>query len=389
MNIDDFISKKVSTMPPSGIRKFFDLASKVEDIISLGVGEPDFITPWNIRETGIYSLEKGYTFYTSNSGLPKLREEICNYLGRKYNLNYLHDEILVTVGASESIDLALRAIINNGDEVIIPEPCFVSYKPCTILAGGVPVVIDTKSENNFKVTSNEILEKITSKTKAIILSYPNNPTGAILDYNDLKKIVDVLKDKDIIVISDEIYSELTYNSKHISIASFPEMKNKTILINGFSKSFAMTGWRLGYSAGNKTIINNMTKIHQYTIMSAPTPSQYAGIEALQNSMSSVGEMTKEYNKRRKIIVEGFNKMGLVCFEPKGAFYVFPSIKKTGLSSEEFAEKLIQKEKVAVVPGNAFGDSGEGFIRCSYAYSLENIMEALKRIEKFVINNCNS
>lgn len=383
MKIEDYISNKVETMPPSGIRKFFDYAVEYDDVISLGVGEPDFITPWNIREQGIYSLEKGYTFYTSNTGLPVLRREICNYLKSRFDLSYNHDQILVTVGGSESIDLALRAIINNGDEVIIPEPSFVSYKPCTILAGGVPVIINTKVENEFRVTPQEIAEAITPKTKAIILSYPNNPTGAVLEYNHLKEIVDLLKDKDILVISDEIYCELSYNCKHTSIANFEEMKDKTIVINGFSKSFAMTGWRLGYTAANKTIIDNMNKIHQYTIMSAPTPSQYAAIEALQNGMDSVGGMAKEYNMRRRIIVDQFNKMGLKCFEPKGAFYVFPCIKSTGLGSEEFAQKLIQSQKVAVVPGNAFGETGEGYIRCSYAYSLENIQEALKRINVFL------
>lgn len=383
MKIEDYISDKVIKMPPSGIRKFFDYAVEIEDVISLGVGEPDFITPWNVRESGIYSLEKGYTFYTSNAGLPVLRTEICKYLQNRFNLHYDQEEIIVTVGGSESIDLALRAIINDGDEVIIPEPCFVSYKPCTMLAGGVPVIINTRAENSFKVTASEIAAAITPKTKAIILSYPNNPTGAVLDYDDYREIVDVLKDKNILVISDEIYCELSYNGKHVSIASFDEMKDKTILINGFSKSFAMTGWRLGYTAAHKSIINNMNKIHQYTIMSAPTPSQYAAIEALQNGMDSVNDMANEYNRRRRVIVDGFNKMGLDCFEPKGAFYVFPSIKKTGLSSEEFAQRLIQSQKVAVVPGNAFGESGEGYIRCSYAYSLENITEALRRIERFI------
>lgn len=384
MSVEHLLSDKIVSIPPSGIRKFFDIVTEMEDAISLGVGEPDFITPWNIRESGIYSLEKGYTFYTSNNGLIKLREEIANYLKRKYKLSYNHkDQIIITVGASEALDIALRAILNDGDEVLIPEPCFVSYRPCTILAGGVPVSICTKIENQFKLTPQEILEKITPKTKALILSYPNNPTGAIMTHDELKALVDVLKDKDIIVISDEIYSELTYEGKHVSIASFPQMKDKTIVINGFSKAFAMTGWRMGYVAGHKDLISAMAKIHQYAIMCAPTFSQYAALEAMQNSDNSVDQMVKEYNRRRRVMVDGFNKMGLQCFEPNGAFYVFPSIKSTGLSSNDFCEKLLLQEKVAVVPGNAFGECGEGFIRCSYAYSVENIMEALKRIEKFV------
>lgn len=384
MIYENMLSDKVVNIPPSGIRKFFDIAAEMEDIISLGVGEPDFTTPWNIRESGIYSLEKGYTFYTSNSGLIKLRIEIANYLERKYNLHYNYkNQITVTVGGSEGIDIALRALINDDDEVLIPEPSFVAYKPCTILAGGIPVSINTKIENNFRLTPEELSDKITPKTKVLILPYPNNPTGAIMTYNDLKQIVEVLKDKDIIVISDEIYSELTYDGSHVSIANFPEMKEKTIVINGFSKTFAMTGWRMGYVAGNANFIGAMTKIHQYAIMCAPTTSQYAAIEALQNSDNAVEEMRKEYNRRRRIMVEGFNNMGLDCFEPKGAFYVFPSIKSTGLSSDSFCEKLLLQEKVAVIPGNAFGDCGEGFIRCSYAYSVEAIIEALKRIERFL------
>ncbi|WAM30556.1 aminotransferase class I/II-fold pyridoxal phosphate-dependent enzyme [Caldicellulosiruptor naganoensis] len=384
-NLEKFLSRSVQSVPPSGIRKFFDIVSEMKDALSLGVGEPDFVTPWSIREMGIYSIEEGHTHYTSNYGLLELRKEISNYLKRRFNLDYpnYRDQILVTVGASEAIDIALRSIINPGDEVLIPEPCFVSYKPCTIFAGGVPVAVPTKAENDFKLRPEDIISKITPRTKALILSYPNNPTGAIMTREDLKELVDVLKDKDIIVISDEIYAELTYEGDHVSVANFPEMKDKTILINGFSKAFAMTGWRLGFVAANEVFIKAMAKVHQYIIMSAPTFSQYAAIEALRNGEAEVEKMREEYNRRRRYMVSRFNKMGLECFEPKGAFYVFPSIKSTGLSSEEFAEKLLYQQKVAVVPGTAFGSCGEGFIRCSYAYSLETIKEALDRIEKFV------
>jgi len=387
VNLERFLSRAVQSVPPSGIRKFFDIVSEMKDALSLGVGEPDFVTPWSIRDMGIYSIEEGHTHYTSNYGLLELRKEISNYLRRRFDLNYpnYREQILVTVGASEAIDIALRSIINPGDEVLIPEPSFVSYKPCTIFAGGVPVEVPTKSENDFKLRAEDIIPKITPRTKALILSYPNNPTGAIMTKEDLKELVDVLKDKDIIVISDEIYAELTYEGEHVSIANFPEMKDKTILINGFSKAFAMTGWRLGFVAANEVFIKAMAKVHQYIIMSAPTFSQYAAIEALRSGAAEVEKMREEYNRRRRYTVSRFNKMGLECFEPKGAFYVFPSIKSTGLSSEQFAEKLLYQQKVAVVPGTAFGSCGEGFIRCSYAYSIETIKEALDRIERFVIN----
>uniref|UniRef100_A0A7C5V485 Aminotransferase n=1 Tax=Caldicellulosiruptor owensensis TaxID=55205 RepID=A0A7C5V485_9FIRM len=386
-NLEKYISKSVQSVPPSGIRKFFDIVSEMKDALSLGVGEPDFVTPWNICEMGIYSIEEGHTHYTSNFGLLELRKEISKYLKDRFDLDYpnYREQILVTVGASEAIDIALRSIIDPGDEVLIPEPCFVSYKPCVIFAGGVPVEIETKPENDFKLRAEDILPKISSRTKAIILSYPNNPTGAIMTKEDLKEIVDILKDKEIIVMSDEIYAELTYEGSHISIANFSEMKERTIVINGFSKAFAMTGWRLGFIAANEVFIKAMAKIHQYIIMSAPTFSQYAAIEALRNGLSEVEKMRDEYNRRRRYMVSRFNKMGLECFEPKGAFYVFPSIKSTGLSSEEFAERLLYEQKVAVVPGTAFGRSGEGFIRCSYAYSIETIKQALDRIEKFILN----
>lgn len=385
MNLDKFLSHSVKSVPPSGIRKFFDIVSEMKDALSLGVGEPDFVTPWDIRETGIYSIEEGHTHYTSNYGLIELRKEISNYLKERFGLDYSNykEQILVTVGASEAIDIALRSIINPGDEVLIPEPSFVSYKPCTIFAGGIPIEVPTQEKNDFKLRVEDLVPKITDRTKALILSYPNNPTGAIMTKEDLKELADFLKDKDIIVISDEIYAELTYEGNHFSIANFPQMKDKTIVINGFSKAFAMTGWRLGYVAANETFIKAMGKVHQYIIMSAPTFSQYAAIEALKNGACEVEKMKNEYDRRRRYMVTRFNQMGLECFEPKGAFYVFPSIKTTGLSSEEFAEKLLYKERVAVVPGNAFGACGEGFIRCSYAYSVETIKEALNRIERFV------
>lgn len=378
------LSQKVVDIKPSGIRKFFDIVTEMKDAISLGVGEPDFDTPWHIREEGIYSLEKGRTFYTSNSGLKELKIEISNYLHRRFELQYDYNhEVLVTVGGSEAIDLALRTMVEDGDEVLIPKPCYVSYDPCTILAGGVPVSIDLKEENEFKLTRDELLSAITDKTKILILAFPNNPTGAIMDYDDLKDIVDVIIDKDLFVISDEIYSELTYSKKHVSIASFPGMKERTIVINGFSKSYAMTGWRLGYATGPENIIYQMTKIHQFAIMCAPTTSQYAAVEALKNGDSDVEMMKDAYDKRRKYLVHAFRKMGLPCFEPYGAFYVFPSIKKFNMTSDEFATKLLMEEKVAVVPGTAFGECGEGFLRISYAYSIDNLKIALERIDKFV------
>ena len=380
----NLIATKVSNLPPSGIRKFFDIASQMEDVISLGVGEPDFDTPWHIREEGIYTLEKGKTIYTSNSGLLELRQEINRYLSRRFNISYdPQDQILVTVGGSEAIDLVLRAVLNPGDEVLIPEPCFVAYKPCTILAGGVPVTITTKAENDFRLMPEELEAAITEKTKVLILPYPNNPTGAIMEKEDLERIVEVLKDRDILVVSDEIYAELTYGREHVSIASLPGMYEKTLVINGFSKAYSMTGWRMGYAAGPKELIAAMTKIHQYAIMCAPTTSQYAGIEALKNGDTAVAEMRESFDSRRKFVVNGFRSIGMDCFEPLGAFYVFPSIQKSGLTSEEFCSRLLYEEKVAVVPGTAFGDCGEGFIRCSYAYSIDNIKEALRRIEKFM------
>ncbi|WHH60725.1 aminotransferase class I/II-fold pyridoxal phosphate-dependent enzyme [Petroclostridium sp. X23] len=384
MKLEQLLSPAVKSIPPSGIRKFFDIVTEMEDAISLGVGEPDFVTPWRVREAGIYSLEKGHTYYTSNWGLIELRKEISAYLSRRFNITYNpKDEVIVTIGGSEAIDLAVRALVSPGDEVLIPEPSFVCYKPCTVLAGGVPVPIVTKAENQFKLTAEELKEKITPKTKLLVIPYPNNPTGGIMTKADLEAIADVIRDTEILVISDEIYAELTYEGTHVSFASLPGMQERTILINGFSKSYAMTGWRLGYAAGHPTIIGAMTKIHQYAIMSAPTTSQYAAIEALKYGDEDIKNMTKEYNYRRRIIVDGFRKMGLDCFEPLGAFYVFPSIQKTGLTSGEFCEKLLYEEKVAVVPGTAFGESGEGFVRCSYAYSIENINEALKRIERFL------
>ena len=384
MNINEKLNKTVCDMKPSGIRKFFDIVATMPDAISLGVGEPDFVTPWHIRDAGIYSLEKGHTYYTSNSGLIELREEICRYLERRFGLKYDYKkETLITVGGSEAIDLAVRALVSPGEEVLIPEPSFVCYTPCVQMAGGVPVPIVTKAEDNFKLTAETLKAAITDKTKMLVLPYPNNPTGAIMTKDDLQPIVDVLKDTDIFVLSDEIYAELTYGTKHVSIASFDEMKERTVLISGFSKAFAMTGWRLGYACGHSDLIKAMTKIHQYAIMCAPTTSQYAAIEAMKNGDNDIAAMVSEYNYRRKVIVEAFNEIGLECFEPQGAFYVFPSIKSTGLSSNDFCETLLREQKVAVVPGSAFGESGEGFIRCSYAYSIDAINKAVERIDKFL------
>lgn len=381
----DPLSNTVKEIKPSGIRKFFDVVSEMKDAISLGVGEPDFDTPWHIREEGIYSLEKGRTFYTSNAGLKELRVEICNYLRRRLGLEYhFNDEIIVTVGGSEAIDLAIRAMIDPGDEVLVPQPSFVSYIPCVQLAYGKPVPIELKEENNFKLTKDEILEKITDKTKLLVLPFPNNPTGATLDRKDLEEIAEVCIDKDIFVLSDEIYSELTYNGEHVSIACIPGMRERTVLINGFSKAYAMTGWRLGYAAAPAVIMKQMIKIHQFAIMSAPTTSQYAAIEAMKNGDEDVKRMCESYNQRRRFVLHRFKEMGLDCFEPFGAFYAFPSIKKFGMTSDEFATRLLKEEKVAVVPGIAFGDCGEGFLRISYAYSLEDLKEALGRLEKFVI-----
>lgn len=385
IDYNSLLNKKVKEIPPSGIRKFFDVAATMSDVISLGVGEPDFDTPWSVREAGIYSLEKGRTFYTANAGLLELREELCRYFERKYNVSYNYkSEALITVGGSEAIDLAIRCLVEEGDEVLIPEPSFVCYKPCTMLSKGVPVAIETKEEDNFRLLPEQLKEKITDKTKLLILPFPNNPTGGVMSKKDLEAIADVIRDTNIIVLSDEIYSELRYDEEgHTTFSSIDGMKERTIIINGFSKAFAMTGWRLGYALGPEEIIKAMTKVHQYGIMSAPTTSQFAAIEALKNCDSAVKDMVREYNYRRRYIVDGFRKMGLHCFEPLGAFYVFPCIKPTGLTSEEFCEKLLEEAHVAVVPGNAFGKSGEGFVRCSYAYSIENIETALKRIEKFV------
>ncbi len=383
MNLIDKINPVVRNIPPSGIRKFFDIVTEMKDAISLGVGEPDFVTPWRVRESGIYSLEKGYTHYTSNWGLAELREEIARYLYRKYNLSYSQkDEIIVTVGGSEGIDIALRALAGPGDEVLIQQPCFVSYKPCVEFTGATPIIIVTKEENNFKLLPEQIEEKITPKTKVIMISYPNNPTGAIMTKEELEKIAEVIKKHDLIVISDEIYSELTYETKHTSIASLPDMRDRTIVVNGFSKAFAMTGWRMGYTVGHRDIIGAMFKVHQYAVMCSPTTAQYASIEALKNCDDEVDMMCREYNRRRKVVVQGLRKAGMKCFEPLGAFYAFPSIKETGLSSTEFCEKLLEDEKVALVPGNAFGESGEGFVRLSYAYSIDTINTALERIARF-------
>ena len=379
------LSRTVTEMKPSGIRKFFDIANTMEGVISLGVGEPDFRTPWQVRSAGIRSLERGATRYTSNRGLELLREEISLYTNRKYSVSYEpENEILVTVGGSEAIDMAVRALVNPGDEIIIPQPSYVCYEPICALAGAVPVIINTKAENDFKLTREELKAAITDKTKALILPYPCNPTGAIMEREDLEAIRDVLVDTDIIVISDEIYAELTFGGRrHVSIASIPDMKERTVLINGFSKAFSMTGWRLGYACGPAEIMKEITKIHQYAIMCAPTTSQYAAIEALRSCDEAVASMVEEYDDRRKIIVNGFRKIGLECRDPLGAFYAFPCIKSTGLSSEEFCERLLYSKKVALVPGTAFGASGEGFVRASYCYSTEHIKEALRRVEEFL------
>ncbi len=381
------LAQKVVEIKPSGIRKFFDIVSEMEDAISLGVGEPDFDTPWNVRDEGIYALEKGKTFYTSNSGLKELKEEISLYLNRRFHLQYQYqEEVFITVGGSEAIDLALRAMLEPGDEVLIPQPSYVAYEPCTVLAGGTPVFINLQEKNQFRLTKQELLDKVTDKTKILILPFPNNPTGAIMTRQDLEAIAEVVREKDLYVISDEIYAELSYGEEdHVSIASLPGMKERTILINGFSKAYAMTGWRLGYACGPKLIIEQMLKIHQYAIMCAPTNSQYAAVEALKNCDSDVERMREVYNGRRRYLMHRFKEMGLDCFEPFGAFYVFPSIKKFGMTSEEFANRLLQEQKVAVVPGTAFGECGEGFVRISYAYSLENLKTALERVEQFLLH----
>ena len=380
----DALSGKVKQIKPSGLRKFFDIVSEMDDAISLGVGEPDFDTPWHIREEGIYSLEKGRTFYTSNSGLKELKEEVSKYLDRRFGLKYEPSgEIMITVGGSEAIDGALRAMLDEGDEVILPQPSYVSYEPCIVLADGVPVIVELKEENGFKLTRQQLEEVVTEKTKILIMPFPNNPTGAIMTEEELKPIVDFVIEHDLFVISDEIYSELTYSGTHASIGAFPGMKERTIVINGFSKSYAMTGWRLGYACGPKVILDQILKIHQFAIMCAPTTSQYAAIEALRHGDADVEKMRNEYDRRRRFLLNAFQEMGIECFEPFGAFYMFPSIKKFGMSSDEFATRLLKEEKIAVVPGTAFGDCGEGFLRISYAYSIEDLKAALERIESFI------
>lgn len=378
------LSETIVGIKPSGIRKFFDIVSEMKDAISLGVGEPDFETPWHIRDEGIKSLEKGKTFYTSNSGLLELRQEMCNYLKRRYDITYrAREEVLVTIGGSEAIDIALRAMVDPGDEVLIPQPSYVSYEPCAVLAGAKPVIIELKHENQFRLTAEELEAAITDKTKILILPFPNNPTGAIMERADLEAIAKVIEKHDLFVISDEIYSELCYTEKHVSIVNIPGMWERTILINGFSKSYAMTGWRLGYACGPEEIIAQMTKIHQFCIMCAPTTAQYAAIEALKNGDDDVAMMRESYDQRRRFLVHAFKQMGLECFEPFGAFYIFPCIKEFGMTSDEFANRFLQEEKVAVVPGTAFGECGEGFIRISYAYSMERLKEAIGRLERFV------
>lgn len=379
------LSDTIVDIPPSGIRKFFDIVSEMKDAISLGVGEPDFDTPWHIREEGIYSLEKGRTFYTSNAGLKELKVEICNYLKRRCDVTYDADtEVMVTVGGSEAIDIALRAMLNPGEEVLIPQPSYVSYVPCTRLAGGVPVIIELEEKDQFRLTPEKLLEKLTDKTKILILPFPNNPTGAIMERKDLEAVAKIAIEKDIFIISDEIYSELTYNQEpHVTIASLPGMKERTVLINGFSKAYAMTGWRLGYTAAPHMILEQMLKIHQFAIMCAPTTSQYAAVSALRNGDGDVQMMRESYDQRRRFVLHAFEEMRLECFEPHGAFYAFPSIKRFGMTSDEFATRFLEEEKVAVVPGTAFGDCGEGYLRVSYAYSLKSLKEALGRMERFV------
>lgn len=378
------LSNTIVNIKPSGIRKFFDIVSEMKDAISLGVGEPDFDTPWHVRDEGIYSLEKGRTFYTSNAGLMELKEEISSYLNRRIGVDYNpKNEVIVTVGGSEGIDIAMRAMLDPGDEVLIPQPSYVSYEPCCILAGGKPVIIELKAENEFRLTKQELLDAMTDKTKLLVLPFPNNPTGAIMEKEDLEAIAEVIIEKDIFVLSDEIYSELSYKGDHVSITSIPGMKERTILINGFSKAYAMTGWRLGYACGPKEIIEQMLKIHQFAIMCAPTTSQYAAVEAMRNGDDDVAQMREAYNQRRRYLMHAFRELGLECFEPFGAFYVFPSIKEFGMTSEEFATRLLEEEKVAVVPGTAFGDCGEGFLRISYAYSLDNLKIALDRMAHFI------
>ena len=387
-NWNERLSPQVRSIAPSGIRKFFDIAAKMEDVISLGVGEPDFVTPWSIRESCVYGLEQGYTSYTANRGTPELRAEIARFFKDRHNLEYSAEtDILVTVGVSEALDIALRSVIAPGDEVLIPEPCYVSYQACTTLAGGVPVSVPAKIENEFRITPEELEPYVTPRTKALLIGYPNNPTGAVMERSDLQKIADFAQTYDLIVISDEIYGALTYgNLEHVCFAEFPQMKDRTIVLNGFSKAYAMTGWRIGYALGNPDFIAAMTKIHQYTMLCAPITAQIAAIEALRHGEKYMKKMVAEYDRRRRLIYDGFCKMGLDCFEPKGAFYIFPNITSTGYTASEFAEALIQAEHVALVPGNAFGKSGEGHVRCSYATAIDKISEALLRIENFLKNH---
>ena len=378
------LSNTIVTIPPSGIRKFFDIVSEMEGAISLGVGEPDFDTPWHVRDAGIRSLEMGKTFYTSNAGLKELKQEICNYLKRRMQVEYDYNtEVMVTIGGSEAIDAALRAMLDPGDEVLIPQPSYVSYVPCTILAGGVPVVIELEEKDQFRLTREKLLEKITDKTKVLVLPFPNNPTGAIMEREDLEAVAKVVEEKDLFVISDEIYAELTYKKKHMTIASLPGMRERTVLINGFSKAYAMTGWRIGYACAPALILKQMLKIHQYAIMCAPTTSQYAAVEAVKNGDADIEEMKRSYDERRRYLLKEFRSLGMDCFEPYGAFYMFPSIKRFHMTSEEFATRLLREEKIAIVPGTAFGDYGEGYLRVSYAYSLEDLKRAIRRIRRFV------
>ena len=383
MDYSKILSSCVQQLKPSGIRKFFDLANAMEGVISLGVGEPDFRTPYAIRRAGIQSLEKGYTWYTANAGLAELREEIARYLHRRFDLNYESSQVLVTVGGSEAIDLCTRALINPGDEVLIPEPCFVAYDPIARLVGGVPVPLATRAEDQFKLTPEALRAAITPKTKMLVFPFPNNPTGAIMNRQDLEGIAEVLRETDIIVLSDEIYAELTYEGRHVSLASLPGMKERTVVVNGFSKAYAMTGWRLGYAVGPKEIMAQMLKLHQFAIMCAPTTSQYAAIEAMRSCDDEIQRMAIQFGMRRGLLVNSLNKMGLTCFDPQGAFYVFPSIKITGMTSEDFCEGLLRSQKVAVIPGSAFGESGEGYVRISYSYSVEHLVEALRRIETYL------
>lgn len=378
------LSNTIVNIPPSGIRKFFDIVSEMEGAISLGVGEPDFDTPWHVRDAGIRSLEMGKTFYTSNAGLKELKQEICNYMKRRMQVEYDYNkEVMVTIGGSEAIDAALRAMLDPGDEVLIPQPSYVSYVPCTILAGGVPVVIELEEKDQFRLTREKLLEKITDRTKLLVLPFPNNPTGAIMEREDLEAVAEIVKEKDLFVISDEIYAELTYRKKHVTIASLPGMKERTVLINGFSKAYAMTGWRIGYACAPTQILKQMLKIHQYAIMCAPTTSQYAAVEAVKNGDNDIEEMKRSYDERRRYLLKEFRSLGMDCFEPYGAFYMFPCIKRFHMTSEEFATRLLREEKIAIVPGTAFGDCGEGYLRVSYAYSLEDLKRAIRRIRRFV------